>query len=141
MREVSQCPRQGDTLESVRPKLPGLSVLVVDDDADVCEVIATGLESYGHAVRSAASGNDALRLCAQARPDAVILDLSIEDVDGWELAAQIRAVVDGEPPRIFALSGHDSPDDLARSAEAGFEMHLTKPVRMSILDGILRRRP
>jgi CheY-like chemotaxis protein len=114
-----------------------VNVLVVDDDAEVREVIATGLESYGHAVRSAGSAKQALQLIADARPDAVIIDLSLSDLDGWQLAKRICEVV-RDPPRLICLSGMDSAEDLQRSAAAGFERHLTKPVRMSILNKILR---
>ncbi len=115
-------------------------MLIVDDNADVIEVLVDGLESYGHTVCSAMTKAEALRLVKEFCPAVAIIDISLIGTDGWELAETIRALDLPNPPRMLALTGYTEEVDRARSIQAGFEQHLLKPVRMPKLDAIVRGR-
>lgn len=119
---------------------PGLNVLIVDDNADVIEVLVDGLQSYGHTVRSAATKAEALRIVQEFCPEVAIIDIALIGTDGWELAEAIRALGLANPPRLIALTGYTDEVDRQRSMQAGFEQHLLKPVRMPKLDAIVRGR-
>lgn len=111
-----------------------LGVLVVDDNDDGREVLTMLLQLEGHDVRSAASAADALALVPQWSPDVALIDIGLPDIDGHALARRLTALTWAtKPPRLIALSGFGQPEDQQRSAEAGFETHLTKPVDLTTL--------
>lgn len=115
-------------------------MLIVDDNEDVVEVLVDGLESYGHTVRSAGTKAAALRLVEEFHPAVAIIDISLVGTDGWQLAEAILALGLAPPPRLLALTGFTEDVDRERSMRAGFEQHLVKPVRMPVLDAIVRGR-
>ena len=69
------------------------------------------------------SGTDGLRLALEWRPDAVITDIGLPDLDGWRLGQRLREEL-GDSPALVALTSHDQPSDHQRSGEAGFDAHL-----------------
>lgn len=103
-------------------------VLVVDDSADAAESLALVLELEGFRTLTAHDGRSALDRIGQQRPDAVLLDLGLPDLDGVEVGRRIRALADGAGILLVALSGHGGQDDLAATRAAGFDAHLVKPV-------------
>ncbi len=111
-----------------RPVLQGRArrVLVVEDNADVREMLEATLVVEGHEVRAVADGAAALAAAARLRPDVVIIDIGLPVMDGYELAAALRARF-GDL-RLIALSGYGLAEDVRRSSAAGFEAHLVKPV-------------
>ncbi len=111
--------------------LAGRSVLVVDDNADARELLALLLESQGMEVRAASDSEEALSILAQWQPALAILDIGLPKMDGYQLA---RAIGRAHPNvKLIALSGYGTPDDVARSMQAGFSNHLTKPAELSTL--------
>ena len=110
------------------PEAEVLRVVVVDDHRDVALAVAFALDALGHATRIAHDGPSALAAVVAHEPDLVLIDLVLPHIDGWALAHAIRALPLAHQPRLVAISGHDSPDDRARSAAAGFESHLAKPI-------------
>lgn len=86
------------------------------------------LISRGHDVRIAYDGLAALRLVADYRPDIVLLDIGLPDMDGNEVARQLRNTRELEPATIIAVSGFRRQEDRRRSRDAGFDFHLDKPV-------------
>lgn len=116
-----------------------LSVLVVDDDQDTVDSTVTMLDLLGHDVHAAYSGAEALFLAVNQQPDVILLDLSMPDMDGWELADRLRASAYGKPPLLIAMTGCGSDEDKRRSGEAGIHLHLVKPVDAAVLEGLLRR--
>jgi DNA-binding response OmpR family regulator len=105
-----------------------LSVLVVDDDRDTADSFAVLLRMAGHDARAAYDARKALALLGRHwRPDAVLLDIRLPGCDGLVLRQQIcRAVV--HPPRLIAVTGLGTRDDLDRVRSAGFDHVLLKPV-------------
>lgn len=112
-------------------------VLVVDDNEDAAESLAALLRIFGHDVRVAFDGEQALEVAPQLKPDLVLLDLGMPRMDGHEVARRMRAAPWGSAMRIFALSGFGDGTDRARSLEAGCNGHLVKPVSPTDLEAVL----
>ncbi len=106
---------------------PSRRVLVVDDNADSAEMIGLLLRFAGHDVQLALDGVGAVTAAAAFAPDVVLLDIGLPVLNGYEVAQRIRAS-DGPQPRLVALTGWGQAEDRRRSAAAGFDAHLLKPV-------------
>lgn len=107
---------------------PSLRVLVVDDDPLVAESMLVFLELEGHQVRSAESGETALRLLPAFAPQVVLLDIGLPGQDGYEVARAIRRMPGGDALELIAVSGYGHEEAMLRSRQAGFDEHLVKPV-------------
>lgn len=118
-----------------------LTILVVDDSADTAESEADLLAFQGHVVYVALDGEQALRCVELEPPDVVLLDIRLPGMDGYEVAKCIlnRCVAVGRRPFIVAVTGCGAAADRQHSAEAGFDLHLVKPVEPALLVGILER--
>lgn len=103
-------------------------VLVVDDNHDIAASLGLLLELEGHTVRAAHSGLEALELVAAGAPDVALLDVGMPGMDGYQLAARLRAAPGGDRMVLVAITGWGSAADKAKAAQAGFDQHLTKPV-------------
>lgn len=112
-------------------------VLVVDDDRDNADTLARLLQRLGHVVATAHDGVEALTAAESFRPDAIVLDVSLPDGDGLELACRIRAAPWGRDVLLIAYTGWGHPDARRRSREAGFDHHLVKPVDVAQLAKLL----
>ena len=111
----------------------GFRIFVVEDNPDASEMLCGLLRSKGHCVESADSGSDAAQLAARFRPDVVLCDLGLPGKDGFEVAAELRRARETERVHLIALSGYGSDDDKRRSKQAGFDLHMTKPVNATAL--------
>ena len=103
-------------------------VLVVDDNIDAAESLAKVLSLKGHSVAIAGGGQEAVNLARQERPDIILLDLGMPDMDGLTAARLIREQPGGAGIRIIALTGWGQERDRQRTREAGIGEHLVKPV-------------
>jgi signal transduction histidine kinase/CheY-like chemotaxis protein len=109
--------------------LAGVCVMVVDDDADARELIGRMLGEYGAQVITAESGGEALERLAETRPDVLISDIGMPEMDGYDLLRRIRATGPQQPqPRAIALTAFARTEDRTRALLAGFLSHLAKPV-------------
>jgi CheY-like chemotaxis protein len=120
---------------------PGLNVLVVDDNRDSADTCAMLLELSGHHVRTAYTARGALELGARFHPDALLLDIGLPDLDGYELAQSIRATPWGHAAVLVAITGWGQDEDRRRALEAGFDHHLTKPIVPERLESLLQSLP
>jgi CheY-like chemotaxis protein len=111
-------------------------VLVVDDNADSAETMAEMLKLWGHEVQTAHDGPGALEAARAQHPDAVLLDLGLPVMDGFETARRLRQEGLGGK-LLVAVTGFGAAEDRRRTAEAGFDTHLTKPVSPEALREIL----
>jgi signal transduction histidine kinase/CheY-like chemotaxis protein len=118
-----------------------LRVLIVDDNVDAAEMLALLLEARGLETTLAFDGQGALAAFEWARPDAVLLDLALPDMDGLDVARQLRARKPNVP--LIALTGYGDEAMRSRTASLGFAHHLTKPVDVTavcrVLDEVPRR--
>jgi PAS domain S-box-containing protein len=111
-------------------KLAGLKVLVVDDEVDAAELVKDLLASHGAAVQVALSATDALQTFRGFRPDVIVSDIGMPDVDGYTFIRRIRAMTAAEGGRTpaVALSAYARSEDSDRAFAAGFQTHVAKPV-------------
>jgi len=116
----------------------GARVLVVDDDEDTCRSTAMAIELKGHEARTAFSGRDAIAALPEFSPDLVLLDLSMPDMDGVQLARELRQRVVVPEPVIAAVSGYASIAHKRLCAKAGFDHYLTKPVDFTALEHLIQ---
>jgi two-component system CheB/CheR fusion protein len=103
-------------------------VLVVDDNRDSAESLATLLRLGSHEVVTAHNGMKALEAAHTFRPDVVLLDIGLPGMTGFEVARTLRARPDTQPALIVAMTGYGQDTDRDRSREAGFDHHLVKPL-------------
>jgi CheY-like chemotaxis protein len=114
-----------------------LRVLVVDDNVDAVEALTRILTGWGHVLESACDGVAAVRTAAVFEPDVVLLDLGLPRMDGLTVARRLRESRSGRSLLLVAMTGFGQHADRRRSAEAGFDHHLVKPVDLDTLRGIL----
>jgi DNA-binding response OmpR family regulator len=118
-------------------------VLLVDDDPAIRRTLAIGLELEGFAVVAASGGRAALEAAAQVRPAAMLLDMTMPDLDGLEVLARLRAGGDDVP--VCVLSARDEVDDRVLGLQAGADDYVVKPFVLeevvARLHALLRRRP
>lgn len=109
-------------------------ILVVDDNLDVAEALRDLLADRDRRVEAVTSGVDAVAACRHGLPDVVVLDLGMPGLDGYATARLLRALPDGHTMTIIALTGRGSPHERRRTAAAGFDHHLVKPVDGATLE-------
>ncbi len=115
--------------------LAGIDVLVVDDESDTRELVVAILRQHGAVVRSAGSVPAALELLAHFRPSVLVADVAMPGEDGYSLIRRLRHQHIDVP--AVALTAYARPEDRRRALDAGFEMHLAKPVEPDELVGVV----
>ncbi len=107
-------------------RTPPLRILVADDYPDIAASWGMLLRAAGHEVVTALDGAQALEVAKRHKPDVALLDLVMPVLDGYGVAARLRAA-DGEQPLLVAISACDDPEDQQRCHEVGFDLHVPKP--------------
>ena len=116
-----------------RPAPAGRRILVADDNADAAALLADLLGQHGHTVAVVGNGHAALEAAARMQPDLALLDIGMPGLNGHEVARRLRADPATQATRLVALSGWGTEGDRIRSLDAGFDVHLTKPVELQAL--------
>jgi PAS domain S-box-containing protein len=143
---VVSLPLSGEPGATARPAPAGApgqaeicrKVLIVEDHRDTAEGLAVLLRMQGHEVITAYDGVAAFSRCEDFRPDTVLLDIGLPEMDGYEVGRRIRERL-GKDVLIVALTGFGQEEDRRLSAEAGIDHHLLKPVRSDVLAELLQR--
>ena len=119
-----------NAVQHVDADLRGVKVMVVDDEPDVLELLGRVLAEANAEVTSLNHAEQALRSFAQARPDVLVSDIGMPDVDGYELLRRLRQAQAGDvaPVPAIALTAFARPEDRKRALDAGFAAYLSKPV-------------
>lgn len=126
-------PDDGPTKQS-----QSLRILIVDDNLDAAESLAMCLELEGHRTRSARDGESALALASEFQPQAAVLDIGLPGMSGYELARCLRGqATSGPPPLLIAVTGWGTEEDRRRAQEAGFDVHLVKPIDPETLSRLI----
>jgi CheY-like chemotaxis protein len=112
-------------------------VLVVDDDVDSAEMLAELVGELGHEARTALDGPSAIRLAQQFLPHLVLLDISLEGMDGYEVARQLRSLPSLHGVILAAVTGWSGQHHETMGREAGFDHYLVKPVQFAKLTCLL----
>ncbi|CUI09081.1 response regulator [Massilia antarctica] len=113
------------------------AILLIEDNDDGREMMATMLDAYGYPVRQAADGVQGVQMARSFLPDVALVDIGLPGIDGYEVARRLRQGSDTCHIKLIALTGYGLADDQRRVLEAGFDKHLVKPVEIAdLLDAI-----
>ncbi len=119
--------------------LHGWRILVVDDNADSADSLGELLRVLGNDVRIARDGLEAVAAAEAFRPELVLLDIGLPKLNGYDVARRIRDQPWGRAVTLVALTGWGQDEDRRRSQQAGFDLHLVKPVELAALEKLLAR--
>ncbi len=117
------------------------NILIVDDNIDAAESLAMILRLAGHQVVTTHSSAIALQTAVQIRPDVIVLDIGLPEMNGYELARAIRKQPAEANAVLIAVSGYGSNEDRQRGIDAGFDHHFTKPLDYQALNAVLEEAP
>jgi signal transduction histidine kinase/CheY-like chemotaxis protein len=118
--------------------VPPCDVLIVEDNDDSRELLSSVLARLGHRVSAAADGQRGVEEALHRRPRVLLVDIGLPTLDGYEVARTVRREL-GREPYLVALTGYGQPEDRARALAAGFDVHLTKPVDLALLQRLLNQ--
>lgn len=128
----------GTPLFSATTAGPSRRILVIEDHADAAESLRLLLEIGGHQVEVVATGEAGLNAARRFRPDLVLCDIGLPGMDGYAVARALRANGETDGICLVALSGYGRDEDRRRALEAGFDLHLTKPVDLATLSDLVQ---
>jgi two-component system, sensor histidine kinase len=114
-----------------------LSIVLVEDSDDIRDLMADLLRDWGHAVSVASDGASGADLVEAEHPDVAFIDIGLPMLDGYEVAARVRAVSGSRRPRLIAMTGYGQESDKKRAREAGFDAHIVKPASIEALKSAL----
>lgn len=115
----------------------GHYILVVEDNYDAGESLAEVLQLCGHQVKVARDGQSGLALARETRPEVIICDVGLPDIDGYQVARELRGDERFRATRLIALTGYAQPEDRRRALAAGFDAHFAKPPPLDELQGFI----
>lgn len=115
-----------------------LRVLVVDDSHDIARTLEVFLRQAGYEVAIASNGRLAVELAQVHKPEVVLLDIDMPELDGYKVAGILRALPETKFAMIVAITGHGTQSDIELATESGFDTHFTKPVEFERLATVLR---
>jgi len=123
------------------PQLSGVNVLLVDDDSDTLHVMATALEGRQANVTAVSSAGEAIQAIKQQRPDVLVSDIAMPDLDGYDLIAKVRLLENGAAQSIpaVAITAYAKEEDRKRALSSGFQIYLAKPVELTELVKVVAR--
>ncbi len=114
-----------------------LRILVVDDNVDAAESLRMMLELDGHTVFKAHDARSAVACARTERPNVMLLDIGLPDIDGYELARRLRSIPEAEDAILIAVTGYGQAEDRRSAQDAGFDHYLVKPVDFDLLRAML----
>jgi two-component system CheB/CheR fusion protein len=124
---TDQRPEKVD--EPVIVEVKAKNLLLVEDNSDMRRMLSKTLQRRGFTVDVAANGNDAVAQFKKGKPDVAVVDIGLPDMNGFEVARAIRAFEgDSNPALLIALTGYSQEEDRRQSQQAGFDLHLVKPI-------------
>jgi|GEM_PF-705005 CheY-like chemotaxis protein len=130
-----------DQILSDQDENVGSRVMIVDDNRDAAQTISWLVEMLGHDTKVVHSGEEALKLAPDFRPDFVFLDISIPDMNGYEICHVMKMMPELGGTVFVAQTGWSEKEFVDRSRSAGFDHHLVKPVGAEALETILNKKP
>jgi len=122
----------------VESATPRMRILVVDDHMDSAAALAELLGAWGHDARAITDATNAIDLASQLSPDLVLLDLAMPGRNGYEIARELRRRPETRRTVLVALTGFADAEARARTREAGFDHHFSKPIQVAALQELLR---
>lgn len=134
---LAQAAADTQPIRAMAPQRRMQSILVVDDDTDTCDALAMMLQMLGHEISVAHDGKGALDAAARIRPDVILLDIGLPEVDGYEIARHLRKCLEFSSVRLVALTGYGGAEHRSRAMQAGFDAYLVKPIDFDTLADLL----
>jgi two-component system CheB/CheR fusion protein len=122
---------------AISPLRTARRILVIEDNVDAADSLREALELAGHEVEVAYDGLDGLKKAREFKPEIVLCDIGLPEMDGYEVARAMRRDAELRSVHLVALTGYALPEDLAKAKEAGFDRHLPKPPSLEKLDEVL----
>jgi PAS domain S-box-containing protein len=132
-------PRESNVSTSDESVAETTKILIVDDNVDAADMLASILRLVGHDVQVAYSGQSALEVAMEFQPTIVLLDIGLPEMNGYEVARRLRQRPQSKDTLLIAMTGYGQDIDRQRSNQAGFDYHLVKPVDPEKLEGLLTR--
>ena len=126
--------------EPLRYDTSSRRIVIVEDNADVRELLRLKLRRLGHDVETVGDGSMAIETICEVRPDMALVDIGLPGLDGYQVATEVRARL-GNEVVLVAVSGFGQPEDKRRALDAGFDEHVTKPADVTDIESLLRRFP
>jgi signal transduction histidine kinase len=118
-----------------------IRILIVEDNRDAAESTRMLLDMDGHEVHIAYNGHDGIEAARKIQPQVILCDIGLPGMDGYEVARQIRQDSSFAAPYIVALTGYGRDEDQRQARDAGFDLHMTKPIDYSLLRRVLSHLP
>jgi CheY-like chemotaxis protein len=115
------------------------SVLVCDDNIDFADTVSALLSTSGCLVTTTYRGLDALVAARSVKLDAALLDIGLPDMDGYEVARNIRAMPSGASIMLVAITAYGTQEAKQEASDAGFNIHMTKPIDFPVLETVLNK--
>jgi PAS domain S-box-containing protein len=138
---LSPAPPPWTAAQGATRPAPARRIVVADDNRDAADSLATVLSMMGHAVKVAYDGVEAVEAVQAFDPDVVMLDIGMPRMDGHEACRRIRELPDPAGRVLIAVTGWGQDEDRLRSQEAGFDLHLTKPLDPAAIESVLASLP
>jgi CheY-like chemotaxis protein len=138
---MSEIPHRGNAQESAAAASRPLRVLLADDDRDGAKTLCALLELEGFEVRTVHGGQEALDAAREFKPDAVLLDIGMPKISGYEAARRLRQRYGDDCPVLVAVTGWKQASDKILASLAGFDHHVAKPYEPSALISLLAKTP
>ncbi len=138
LADVAPATTEAEPADTRQSSQPGRRVLVVDDNCDSADSLATLLRLFGHDVRAVYDGKQVLSVAKNYSPDLVLLDLGLPGLNGFEVAKQLRLITALKDVFIVALTGYGTEEDRRQTHTAGFNAHFIKPIDIASLQVLLR---
>jgi CheY-like chemotaxis protein len=137
-RLMTPADARDDAAPGDNAQAPGaLRVMVVDDNVDAAQMLAALLEVQGHAVCVEYDAKGALERARRERPEVLLLDIGLPDMDGYELARRLRNLPESAGATLVALTGYGQSQDRKEAEQAGFDHYLVKPADMEQVNDVL----
>jgi CheY-like chemotaxis protein len=132
---LPRCEPEQDAGTAVQRQASGAkpTVLLIEDNDDGREMMATMLASHGYPVLQARDGIEGVRIAGLERPEVALVDIGLPGIDGYEVARRLRQLDGTRTIRLIALTGYGLAEDRRRGREAGFDLHMVKPVEPATL--------
>ena len=112
-------------------------ILVIEDNPDNYDLVRFVLERSGHEISPAIDGREGLDRAAELTPDLILLDLAIPEIDGWEVARQLKDADATKAIPLVALTAHTLPGDRRRALEAGCDGYISKPIDVKTFANVI----
>jgi CheY-like chemotaxis protein len=138
---MSEIPRRGSAQEAAADPMRPLRVLLADDDRDGARTLCALLELEGFEVRMVHGGQEALDAAREFKPDAVLLDIGMPKISGYEAARRLRQRYGDDCPVLVAVTGWKQASDRILASLAGFDHHVPKPYDPNALVSLLSKAP